>query len=89
MLVEKRHIFWHSETPRKALQSCWNISRIVGQMVGQTLDSVFDAIYFINLKRSPRMIHVDPKIQVIQAILLFTCKYFTSLIVLYLFLFQP
>ena len=45
-------------------------------MLGQTLDSIFDAVYFLNLKKNPRMIHVKGHIQVVQAFLLYTCKCF-------------
>ena len=40
----------------------------------QALDSVLDALYFIKLKTEIRLIQVDPKVQVAQAFLLFTCK---------------
>ena len=41
----------------------------------QALDSVLDALYFIKLKTEVRLVHVNPEIQVAQALLLFTCKY--------------
>ena len=40
----------------------------------QALDSVLDALYFIKLKTDIRLIQVDPRVQVAQAFLLFTCK---------------
>ena len=40
----------------------------------QVMDSVLDALYFIKLKTSFRIIHVQPFVHVLQALLLFTCK---------------
>ena len=40
----------------------------------QVIDSLLDALYFIKLKTSYRIIHVPPLVHVLQAFLLFTCK---------------
>ena len=42
--------------------------------MAQAMDSMLDASYFIKLKTELRIIHVDPSVQVAQALLLFTCK---------------
>ena len=42
--------------------------------MAQAMDSLLDASYFIKLQTELRIIHVDPIIHVIQALLLFTCK---------------
>ena len=42
----------------------------------QVVDSVLDAVYFINLKINFRLVHVGPTDQMIQAVLLLTCKCF-------------
>ena len=41
----------------------------------QVVDSVLDAVYFINLKTNFRVVHVEPTVQMIQAVLLLTCKH--------------
>ena len=44
----------------------------------QVVDSVLDAVYFINLKTKFRVVHVDPLVQIIQAALLLTCEFSTE-----------
>ena len=47
---------------------------IILPVVLQVVDSLLDALYFIKLKTSNRIIHVPPFVHVVQALLLFTCK---------------
>ena len=43
-------------------------------MLLQVADSLLDSLYFIKLKTEPRVVQVRPVIQIIQAVLLFTCE---------------
>ena len=87
IMVERRHLFWKTGTLSDVIRSCIKIARACAQIPGQTMNSIFDALYFIDLKRKPRIVHVKDYIQGVQAGLLFSCKYIS--IKCYSTLFQP
>ena len=55
----------------KKLKKCFTI--LLPVML-QVVDSLLDALYFIKLKTSYRIIQVPPFVHIMQALLLFTCK---------------
>ena len=75
VLEEKKDLFWKSGNLREMLRSIFKIARVTSQLVGQAVNSIFDAVYFIDLERKPRIVHVKDYIQGFQATLLFTCKF--------------
>ena len=47
---------------------------ILSIMMAQIADSLLDALYFINLKSKPRLIHVPAHIPAVQGVLLYACE---------------
>ena len=74
VLEEKRELFWKTGNLSEIFRSLVKITRATAQLPGQAMNSIFDALYFIDLKRKPRIVHVKDYIQGFQAGLLFTCK---------------
>ena len=76
VLEEKKDLFWKSSSISDMFKSVIKISKATGVLPGQAMNSIFDAVYFIDLKQKARIFHVKDYIQGFQATLLFTCKFF-------------
>ena len=48
---------------------------ILSPVLVQVMDSLLDAAYFVKLKTGYRIVDVPANVQVIQGLLLFTCKF--------------
>ena len=57
------------------LKSYKKLMSILSTLMTQIADSLLDALYFVNMKRKPRLIHVPAYIQAFQGVMLYACEY--------------
>ena len=59
----------------QSLMSYKKLFSILTTLMTQIADSLLDALYFVQMKSKPRLIHVPAHIQAFQGVLLYTCEY--------------
>lgn len=74
ILTTRNRNVYGSKDAKKSIWSYKKLVEILVTLLSQIADSLLDALYFVKLKRKPRLIHVPSRIQVFQGFLLYTCK---------------
>ena len=78
LITRNRNLYGPLEAQRSLFENLMSYKKllsVLSVLMTQIADSLLDALYFVQIKSKPRLIHVPAHIQAFQGVLLYTCEY--------------